>query len=111
MWRVAVRRGYDLCVILLFTALASAQDALDEDADGLSALEERRFRTDPHDADSDSDGMLDGVEVWMGLDPMRPDTDGDGCPDGMEITRGTDPRVFNDAPAVSYTHLTLPTSG
>jgi len=82
----------------MFTALAGAPDALDEDADGLSTIEERHFRTDPLDADSDSDGLLDGIEAGLGLNPMRPDTDNDGRPDGLEIMQGTDPRIVDSLP-------------
>ena len=97
-WSTLGWQGYSLRVILLFTALASAQDALDEDADGLSSREERHFRTDPLDPDSDSDGILDGIEASIGLDPMRPDSDGDGRPDGREIIQGTDPRAVDALP-------------
>ena len=82
-------------MILILSTLAGAQEALDEDADGLSAAEERYFRTDPFDEDTDSDGLLDGIEASVGLDPMRPDTDGDGRPDGLEIMQGTNPAVVD----------------
>lgn len=51
--------------------------AEDADGDGLSALGEQRFGTDPGSADSDGDGISDGQE----------DSDGDGISDAEQQDR------------------------
>ena len=68
----------------------------DEDADGLTYLEETRLGTDPANADTDADGMADGAEAagydFAGpegvkryySDPQSADTNHDGAPDVME---------------------------
>lgn len=45
---------------------------LDSDGDGLTDIEEEKWRTDPNYSDSDSDGYLDGEEVQNGYDPLGP---------------------------------------
>jgi len=72
----------------------SAADAsADNDADGLTNLEEYRTGCcDPQDPDSDNDGLSDGDEVHThGTDPCDSDTDDDGLSDGWEVEHGTDP--------------------
>jgi hypothetical protein len=71
---------------------------LDTDSDGISALDEYAYGTNPTSADSDSDGMDDGWEVQYGLDPTNPadallDMDGDGVSNLDEYLAGTDPTV------------------
>ena len=62
----------------------------DDDNDGSSDVEEDERNTSATDPDSDDDGFMDGVDDFP-LDPFEwEDSDLDG--------------------AVSYTHLTLPTS-
>ena len=56
----------------------------DEDADGLTLIQEQSFGTDPTLADSDSDGLSDGVEVALGTDPNYFDTDFDTLLDGED---------------------------
>ncbi len=73
----------------------------DQDADGLSALDEFTVGTGVNDPDSDGDGLFDGEEVLAGADgfitnPLLLDTDGDGISDGLEITAGSDPTDAND---------------
>lgn len=76
----------------------------DIDQDGAGYLDERRWGTDPRDADEDDDGLSDGAEilstwkVWDGADyvivsssPREADADGDGLDDKEERHRGTDP--------------------
>ena len=87
----------------------------DPDGDGLFAAEERRYGTDPYDADTDGDGLYDDEELfdfetdptrvdsdadglWDGeevfewfTDPLHRDSDGDGVSDGREVERGRDP--------------------
>jgi len=63
----------------------------DNDADGLTALQEQTFGTDPLSADTDGDGSIDGTEIAAGTDPLDPDSDGDGLSDGAETAAGTDP--------------------
>jgi streptogramin lyase len=64
----------------------------DEDADGLSNLEEFAAGTNPFDPDSDADGLADGDEVHVhGTNPASADTDADRMPDGWEVSFGLDP--------------------
>ncbi len=44
----------------------------DDDNDGLTNLEERKYGTDPNNADSDNDGVKDGDEVKQGRNPAGP---------------------------------------
>lgn len=66
---------------------------LDEDADGLSNLEEFQRKTIPNDGDSDDDGLSDGEEVIThNTDPLDADSDDDGLSDNEEINNhSTDP--------------------
>ena len=68
-------------------------EADDEDNDGLTNAQERRFGTDPKNPDTDGDGLSDGDEVKKyRTNPLRSDTDGDGLSDGDEILKyHTDP--------------------
>ena len=71
-----------------------AMDAFDDnDADGLTNIEEYTNRSDPTDEDTDSDGLTDGAEVNTHLtNVVRADTDNDGLRDGEEVnTYGTSP--------------------
>ena len=112
---------------------------IDSDGDGLSDDREVVYMTDINNPDTDNDGLLDGAEVDVhdtiptlvdsdgdGLsdsrevndaltNPRDPDTDKDGLNDGDEVDQfGTDPLVADTdgdgIMAVSYTHLTLPTT-
>jgi len=67
--------------------------AADNDADGLTALQEFTLGTQPLVADTDGDGLLDGAEATAGKSsPLQKDTDGDGLDDGQEVsTHQTDP--------------------
>lgn len=60
--------------------------ASDDDNDGLTALEEYNFGTDPNDSDTDGDTLDDGDEYTYGTDPNESDTDGDGVEDGYEVS-------------------------
>lgn len=66
---------------------------LDNDADGLTNLEEFQQLTHPNIADSDLDGINDGDEVnTYNTNPLNQDSDGDGLVDGDEVTlHSTDP--------------------
>ncbi len=72
--------------------LGSNDDA-DDDGDGLTNGEERRYGTDPNNPDTDGDGLSDGDEVKVyHTDPLKADTDGDGLTDGDEVLKyHTDP--------------------
>lgn len=48
----------------------------DSDRDGLTDLEEVRYKTDPHNEDTDHDGFPDGVEVDSGYNPTAAPGDG-----------------------------------
>jgi len=63
----------------------------DDDADGLTALQEQTFGTNPLSADTDGDGSADGAEIAAGTDPLDADSDDDGLSDGAEAAAGTDP--------------------
>ncbi len=70
-----------------FNFYMGGRDDEDEDSDGLTTGEERRYGTNPYNADSDGDGLNDGAEVWRyNTDPLKSDSDGDNLPDGVEVT-------------------------
>lgn len=73
--------------------LASA----DDDADGLTNLEEYAVKSDPTKADTDGDGLSDGAEVDTYLtNPIKIDSDLDGLGDSAEInTHNTDPTLID----------------
>ena len=80
------------------------RDNDDDDADGLSNVEERRLGTDPHNPDTDHDGLSDGQEVKVyHTNPLKVDTDGDGLSDGDEVLKyHTDPlKVDTDGDGLS----------
>ncbi len=63
-------------------------DEDDDDNDGLTNGEERRYGTDPKNPDTDDDGLKDGEEVKRyRTNPLRSDTDGDGLTDGDEVLK------------------------
>jgi len=67
----------------------------DQDADGLSDLDEFLQGADPTEKDSDGDGIEDGEEVHThGTNPIDVDSDDDQIGDGAEVAYGEDP----DAP-------------
>ncbi|MCF7816561.1 MAG: SUMF1/EgtB/PvdO family nonheme iron enzyme [Kiritimatiellales bacterium] len=69
---------------------------LDNDADGLTNLEEYGLGTDPLNPDSDADGLTDGAEVnTHGTDPLDSDSDHDAMPDGWEVGFALNPLVTN----------------
>ncbi len=45
-------------------------DTSDDDADGLTAAQEKEHGSDPHNRDTDGDGYTDGQEVATGNDPL-----------------------------------------
>ncbi len=66
----------------------------DTDKDGLTAIDEIKWKTNPFDDDCDKDGLLDGDEVYQYYTkPNDKDTDGDGVEDGKEIQFATNPLV------------------
>jgi hypothetical protein len=81
---------------LAYTSPQSATAMLpggDDDADGLSNLQEFQRGTVPDDADTDNDSLNDGPEtVGAGArpatNPLLADTDGDGVNDGAETNTG-----------------------
>ncbi len=68
---------------------------LDSDRDGLTDVEEGKWKTNPYDPDTDRDGLKDGEEVYTyKTDPLNPDTDADLLKDGDEVRKDkydTDP--------------------
>lgn len=64
------------CIVLLGLAfhasIVRAADAVDTDNDGLSDVDEIRFKTDPGVADTDGDGYADGLEIRNAYDPRDP---------------------------------------
>ena len=70
----------------------AAEDAVDDDGDGLTGQEEVAAGTDASLSDTDEDGLTDGQEVReVGTSPLVADTDGDGVLDGDEVAQQTDP--------------------
>lgn len=66
--------------------------ATDQDLDGLTDVEEKKYGTDPKKADTDGDGITDKDEITIyHTNPLKADTDGDGVKDGEEVRRGTNP--------------------
>jgi hypothetical protein len=73
--------------------IANLSERGDRDNDGIADSAEKKFGTDPNDADSDDDGILDGFEDINRngyrdkeeTDPRLADTDGDGIQDGTEL--------------------------
>jgi outer membrane protein OmpA-like peptidoglycan-associated protein len=62
----------------------------DDDGDGLSNADERKYGTNPYRADSDGDGLNDGDEIWRyNTDPLRSDSDRDNLSDGDEVLKYT----------------------
>ena len=74
---------------------------LDDDADGLSDLDEINIHgTNPLSANSDADSLSDGDEVNVhGTNPLLADTDNDGFNDDVEINAGTNPLDDQSVPA------------
>jgi hypothetical protein len=75
-------------------AVGANAEVLDVDQDGLTAVEERFYGTDPNKIDSDEDGFNDGEEIRSGYDPLGPgklDSDNDGFADPEEREFGSDP--------------------
>jgi len=69
---------------------------LDQDHDGLTDEEEKKFGTDKSKADTDLDGLYDNEELKVYFtDPLNSDTDGDGIIDGEEVKKGTNPKDKN----------------
>ena len=65
----------------------------DQDMDGLSDIEEVKYKTDPNSSDTDGDGLTDRQEVSIFLtDPLKSDTDGDTFTDGYEVRHGFNPK-------------------
>lgn len=76
----------------------------DADLDGLTAMEELKYGTNPFVVDSDGDGISDGDEVHKyGTNPINKDTDSDGVKDGKEIEIGTNPLIADDLFKVTAT--------
>jgi outer membrane protein OmpA-like peptidoglycan-associated protein len=71
-----------------FNVYFGSKDDLDEDGDGLTLAEERKYGTNPYNADSDGDQLKDGEEIWRSnTDPLKADTDGDNLSDGDEANK------------------------
>jgi outer membrane protein OmpA-like peptidoglycan-associated protein len=80
-----------------FTWFPGRSDADDDDKDGLTNGQERRYGTNPQNPDTDNDGLTDGDEVRKyKTNPLRADTDGDGLTDGDEVLKyHTDPNRYD----------------
>ncbi len=65
----------------------------DWDGDGLTNEQEKKYGTNPNEADTDHDGLTDYQEIMIfHTNPLKADTDGDGYPDGYEVMHGFNPR-------------------
>jgi len=89
--------------------------ALDDDADGLSNLQEYQHSTDPALWDTDADGMADGWEIEYGLNPLyaedaSADIDGDGLTNLDEYQLGSDPAIQSGVEAVVWVDLVAATA-
>jgi outer membrane protein OmpA-like peptidoglycan-associated protein len=63
---------------------------LDSDRDGLTDVDEGKWKTNPYDPDTDKDGLKDGEEVYTyKTDPLNPDSDADLLKDGDEVHKYT----------------------
>lgn len=68
--------------------------ASDQDLDGVSDIDEAKYKTSPTSSDTDEDGLTDYQEVFnFKTNPLKADTDSDGFSDGYEVRRGMDPLV------------------
>ena len=67
-------------------------EPVDTDGDGISDVDEAKYKTDALKWDTDEDGLSDGDEVmiWK-TNPLVADTDGDGYGDNVEIKNGYNP--------------------
>lgn len=64
----------------------------DEDLDGISDTDEKKYGTNPTSSDTDGDGLLDNDEITIyKTNPIIADTDEDGVVDGEEVDRGFNP--------------------
>lgn len=68
----------------------SSDATSDNDLDGLTALQEYRYDTDPQKADTDGDGFPDGQEITDGTDP----TDIVECPACNDDTKQLDNKLY-----------------
>ena len=66
----------------------------DQDLDGVSDIDEAKYKTNPASSDTDEDGLTDWQEIFnFKTDPLKSDTDGDGVADGYEVRHGTNPNI------------------
>ena len=81
--------GYQVMAQYLSNALiqvSKTNKPLDSDGDGVYDFAERRFGTNPFNADSDGDGIPDGLEIFThNSNPLSLDSDGDGFSDHYEV--------------------------
>jgi outer membrane protein OmpA-like peptidoglycan-associated protein len=71
-----------------FNIYFGGSDSDDDDGDGLTNDEERKYGTNPYRADSDGDGLKDGDEIWRhNTNPLKSDTDADLLTDGDEVLK------------------------
>lgn len=91
--------------------LPEEKDA-DNDKDGLTNTEEKKYKTNIESADTDGDGITDYYEInETKTDPLKGDTDGDNINDGDEKDLNLDPLkkdskgdgISDDKRDVSYT--------
>lgn len=65
----------------------------DKDGDGLTELEEQKYKTAPYFSDSDFDLLNDYDEIKKyKTNPLKEDTDGDGLSDYLEVNYNLNPR-------------------
>lgn len=103
-------RYYGSAPRILGSELKVSVIPVDSDGDGLTNLEEYKFKTNAFNVDTDADGLMDGEEMKLyNTNPLKADTDDDGLNDYVELkvyhtdplTRDTDNDELTDHEEIS----------
>jgi hypothetical protein len=66
---------------------------IDTDKDGLTDIEEEKYKTDPNNKDTDNDGYTDYEEIESGYDPLNKKAEGETKEDASTTTPDTSTTV------------------